>query len=270
MARQGGKTVESSLQKMRAIAASVRATANKVQELGKGSDQIGEIISVIDDIADQTNLLALNAAIEAARAGEQGRGFAVVADEVRKLAERTSKATKEIAQMIQRIQVETRSAVEAMREGTRQVEEGVDSTAEAGKALADIIRTAEQAGQMISQIAGAAAEQSTATDEASANIEKIAQVTRETATGTRQSVHACRELTTLALELQHLAGQFKLRANPACATQAGDNGRGNGAELSVAFPPRRLSGAAPAPKGNKGKRSHQVSEWAEVSQRLSR
>src|SRR5437764_9882646 len=121
VARTGGETVEGTLTKMRAIATSVSGTARKVEELGRSSEQIGRIVSVIDDIADQTNLLALNAAIEAARAGEQGRGFAVVADEVRKLAERTTHATKEISEMIKKIQSETAGAVGAMEEGTREV-----------------------------------------------------------------------------------------------------------------------------------------------------
>ena len=124
-AREGGAIVEESLAKMRAIAESVSATAQKVEDLGKSSDHIGRIIGVIDDIADQTNLLALNAAIEAARAGEQGRGFAVVADEVRKLAERTTSATKEVANMVQSIQGETKNAVAAMHDGTHQVQEGL-------------------------------------------------------------------------------------------------------------------------------------------------
>ena len=126
-AREGGSIVEETLTKMRVIADSVGGTAKKMEELGRSSDQIGRIAGVIDDIADQTNLLALNAAIEAARAGEQGRGFAVVADEVRKLAERTTTATKEIAQMIKNIQDETKTAVTAMEEGTKQVEDGVQS-----------------------------------------------------------------------------------------------------------------------------------------------
>ena len=124
-AEAGGKVVEETVAGMKEIADVVKKSAGTVQELGKSSDQIGEIIGVIDDIADQTNLLALNAAIEAARAGEQGRGFAVVADEVRKLAERTTKATKEIAGMIKKIQVDTRGAVESMDEGTKKVDEGI-------------------------------------------------------------------------------------------------------------------------------------------------
>ena len=122
-ARAGGGIVEETLAKMRTIAGSVEGVGQKMENLGKSSDQIGQIAGVIDDIADQTNLLALNAAIEAARAGTQGRGFAVVADEVRKLAERTTTATEEIAQMIESIQSETKSALAAMEQGTRQVEE---------------------------------------------------------------------------------------------------------------------------------------------------
>ena len=124
-AEQGGKVVTETVDGMKRIAGVVHKSAETVRELGRSSDQIGEIISVIDDIADQTNLLALNAAIEAARAGDQGRGFAVVADEVRKLAERTTKATKEIAGMIKKIQSDTNDAVRSMEEGTNEVERGI-------------------------------------------------------------------------------------------------------------------------------------------------
>jgi len=212
-ARQGGKIVEDTLGKMRGIARSVEETAKKVHGLGTRSDQIGQIIGVIDDIADQTNLLALNAAIEAARAGEQGRGFAVVADEVRKLAERTSKATKEIATMIQSIQGETKSAVEAMEAGTKHVEAGVATTQEAGNSLGAIIESAEQVGEMVTHIATAATEQSAATGEVNANLEQIAKITAETAEGAQQSAKACHDLSSLALDLQNLVGQFKLSSN---------------------------------------------------------
>ena len=209
-ARQGGAIVDDTLVKMRAIADSVGQTARKVQELGKSSDQIGQIIGVIDDIADQTNLLALNAAIEAARAGEQGRGFAVVADEVRKLAERTSKATKEITQMIQSIQTETKSAVEAMQAGTKQVEQGVESTTLAGSSLHDIIQMSVNVGDMVMQIATAATEQASATEEINSNIEQIAKITQETAVGANQSAKAVHELSSLATELQSLVSHFNV------------------------------------------------------------
>ena len=131
-AEAGGKVVDDTVHGMKRIAGVVNKSAETVKELGKSSDQIGEIIGVIDDIADQTNLLALNAAIEAARAGEQGRGFAVVADEVRKLAERTTKATKEIAGMIKKIQADTTGAVQSMEEGTQEVERGIELADKAG------------------------------------------------------------------------------------------------------------------------------------------
>ena len=209
-ARHGGAIVKETLTKMRVIAESVGATAKKMEELGKSSDQIGRIIGVIDDIADQTNLLALNAAIEAARAGEQGRGFAVVADEVRKLAERTTTATKEIAQMIKNIQDETRLAVTAMEAGNKQVEEGVKSTAQAGDSLKEIIQMSEQVGEMITHIATAATEQSSASEEVNKNMEEIAKLVKESAVGAQQSAKACQDLSGLALDLQKMVGNFKL------------------------------------------------------------
>jgi methyl-accepting chemotaxis protein len=221
-ARHGGSIVEDALAKMRAIADSVGQTAKRVQELGKSSNQIGEIIGVIDDIADQTNLLALNAAIEAARAGEQGRGFAVVADEVRKLAERTSKATKEITAMIQNIQAETLSAVEAMQTGTQQVELGVESTTRAGTSLHEIIQSSEQVGEMILLIATAATEQSSATEEINSSIEQIAKITEQSAAGTRESAKAVRDLSDLASNLHALVSKFTVKAAEADHAPTGD------------------------------------------------
>ncbi len=209
-AREGGEIVEETLGKMRIIADSVGGTARKMEELGKSSDQIGRIAGVIDDIADQTNLLALNAAIEAARAGEQGRGFAVVADEVRKLAERTTTATKEIAVMIKNIQDETKTAVTAMEAGTRQVEEGVASTSRAGDSLKQIIHMSEEVGEMITHIATAATEQSSASEEVNSNMEVIAKLVKESADGAQQSAKACQDLSSLALDLQNMVGKFNL------------------------------------------------------------
>jgi len=209
-ARHGGSIVDETLSKMQVIAESVRSTAGRVEELGKSSDQIGRIIGVINDIADQTNLLALNAAIEAARAGEQGRGFAVVADEVRKLAERTTTATKEIAQMIQNVQQETKFAVGAMEEGTRQVEEGVATTSKAGEALREIIQMSEQVGDMIMHIATAATEQSSATGEINQSMEQISNLVKESAAGAQQSAQACQDLSSMAFELQKIVSNFNL------------------------------------------------------------
>jgi methyl-accepting chemotaxis protein len=213
-AKNGGQVVEASLTSMRSIADSVSDTAAKITDLGKRSNQIGKIVNVIDDIADQTNLLALNAAIEAARAGEQGRGFAVVADEVRKLAERTTKATKEIAEMITAMQEETKRAIDTMQTGTAQVEHGVEQTSQAGVSLQEIIGAAEKVGDMIAQIATAATEQAATAQEVSSNVEQIANITNESSSGAQQSARACQELSGLALELQKLVGQFRLSEQP--------------------------------------------------------
>ena len=210
IAKSGGKIVSQTVEVIQGLADATRDTATKIQELGKSSDQIGQIIGVIDDIADQTNLLALNAAIEAARAGEQGRGFAVVADEVRKLAERTTQATKEIAKMIKTIQEETQRAVEAMESGTKNVEDGVTSATKAGEALQGIIHASEQVGEMIVHIATAATEQSSATEQVNSNMEQIAKLVQESAIGAQQSAKACADLSNLALDMQALVGRFKL------------------------------------------------------------
>jgi methyl-accepting chemotaxis protein len=209
-AREGGQVVEETLSKMRAIATSVGETGKKVQELGKRSDEIGRISGVIEDIADQTNLLALNAAIEAARAGEQGRGFAVVADEVRKLAERTGNATKEIAEMIRSVQAETRTAVAAMEAGSREVESGVESTRRAGDSLQGIIEMSEQVGDMVTQIATAATQQPATTEPINSNIEQIARIASSTEAGVQQTAGAIQDLSALALNLRQVLGQFRL------------------------------------------------------------
>jgi methyl-accepting chemotaxis protein len=213
LARQGGGIVEQALASMRSLAESITAMTGKLDELGKSSDRIGNVVKLIDDIADQTNLLALNAAIEAARAGEQGRGFAVVADEVRKLAERTTKATKEIAGMIGEVQVETKTAVEGMQAGTQQIQTGLDITAQAGSSLSEIITAAQQAGDMVTQIATAITEQSSASEEIRSSVELIARITRESTAGAEQSAKASQDLSGLALELQRLVSRFKLDQN---------------------------------------------------------
>lgn len=210
VAEEGGNVVMETINGMNRIASSFQESAKTVETLGKNSDEIGEIVSVIDDIADQTNLLALNAAIEAARAGEQGRGFAVVADEVRKLAERTTKATKEIALMIKAIQSDTSGAVESITAGTEEVQRGVEYANEAGNALSQIAEVIYSVNGMIQQIATAAEEQSSATEEISLNVETVATISKKTASGARESSEATSSLSELALGLQDSVSKFKI------------------------------------------------------------
>lgn len=212
-ARQGGIVADQALSTMRSIAGSTECAASRIAELGKNSEHIGRIIAVIDDIADQTNLLALNAAIEAARAGAQGRGFAVVADEVRKLAERTTAATKEIAGMVRTIQTETKSAVEAMRAGSHDVEVGVGKTTESGVALNQIIEVAEEVGSLIACIATAASQQASATEDATRNITQISSLAQESADAAEQAATSCVDLSTLTHDLRNTVSQFKLVAS---------------------------------------------------------
>ena len=209
-AKDGGSVVSDTISGMQQLSDAVSSSATIISELGKSSDQIGEIVRVIEDIADQTNLLALNAAIEAARAGEQGRGFAVVADEVRKLAERTTKATKEIGDMIRQIQQDTRGAVESMQQGTVKVTSGVDLVNKTGEALARIVEMVSESADMIRQIAVASEEQSVATQQIANDIENVAKVTKESASGANESAKASHDLSQLATELQGIVGSFKL------------------------------------------------------------
>ena len=209
-ASDGGRVVEMTVTMMRSVSDSVDQAAKQIAGVGERSNQIGQIIGVIDEIAGRTNLLALNAAIEAARAGEQGRGFAVVAGEVRNLAERTTGATKEIAQMIDSLQQETSAAVLAMGEGTAQVRQVVSAAADAGLKLRLIIESSEEAAGMVNQIAAAATKQSSATDEVNANVSEIAKISLETSSGAKHSAKACLALSDLALDLNQLISKFKV------------------------------------------------------------
>lgn len=210
-AAEGGKVVDETIKGMVRIADVVNRSAQTVETLGSSSNQIGEIIQVIEDIADQTNLLALNAAIEAARAGEQGRGFAVVADEVRKLAERTTKATKEIAAMIKQIQKDTSEAVGSMKLGKTEVEKGKTLAEKAGVSLSEIIEGADKVLDIITQVAAASEEQTSAAEEISKSIDGINSVTREAAVGIHEIAKATEDLSRLTIRLQDLTNKFKLR-----------------------------------------------------------
>ena len=209
-ANAGATVVEKTVAVMNQIAVKVQESARTVESLGNRSDQIGAIIGTIEDIADQTNLLALNAAIEAARAGEQGRGFAVVADEVRALAERTTKATREIGEMIKAIQTETKGAVAVMEEGVHQVESGTSEAAKSGAALQEILDQVNSVSMQVNQIATAAEQQTATSSEISGNIQQITEVIQHTARGAEESASAASQLARTAEELQRLVGQFKL------------------------------------------------------------
>ena len=209
-AKSGQEVMTQTVDGMQKISGAVVEAANIITTLGRSSDQIGQIVRVIEDIADQTNLLALNAAIEAARAGEQGRGFAVVADEVRKLAERTTKATKEIGDMIRQIQQDTKSAVASMDQGTNQVGQGVELANKTGEALSTIHSMINSTAEMIQHIANAAEEQSNATRQIAGDLDAMTQMTRQTTSGIAESAKACHDLSVLTGDLQKTLETFKL------------------------------------------------------------
>ncbi len=210
---KGKQKVEHTKESMKQIVHSSEKVASTIESLTKKSEQIGEITRVIDDIADQTNLLALNAAIEAARAGEQGRGFAVVADEVRKLAERTTKATKEIDETIKSVQKETYNADETMNETKNLVAKGMQNTMEIGELLFEINEAAGKVADLISQIAAASEEQSKTANEISRNVESISIVISESAQSTQQVAGVTENLNGLTTNLQKLIDNFIIDGN---------------------------------------------------------
>ncbi len=209
IAEEGGKVFKELEKGMDNLAGIVIHATEIVDELGKSSEKIGEIIHVINEIADQTNLLALNAAIEAARAGEQGRGFAVVADEVRKLAERTQNATKEIEEMIKSIQSETIKAVDSMHAGTDQVKIGKEKVTEAGQSLKEIIESSNHVMEIIRETAAASEEQTIVAEEINRNVAGINTVAQETAMGVEQIATASEDLSRLTHSLQQMVNSFK-------------------------------------------------------------
>ncbi|MCX6833826.1 MAG: methyl-accepting chemotaxis protein, partial [candidate division Zixibacteria bacterium] len=197
-ATSGGEIVGKTISGMGEIADLVRESSESIGRLAESAERIDQIVNVIEDIADQTNLLALNAAIEAARAGEQGRGFAVVADEVRKLAERTARATGEIKQVINDVQHKTSDAVGAMETGIRSVDKGRELADKAGNSLQGILFTSQKVMNMIEQIATGAQQQSAAAEEISHSVEDISVVTSETAKGADEMARAADDLNRQA------------------------------------------------------------------------
>ncbi len=212
-AKEGGEIVSQTITGMNKIAKVVLDSSQVVEELGVSSSKIGDIVQVINDIADQTNLLALNAAIEAARAGEQGRGFAVVADEVRKLAERTTKATKEISMMIKEIQTNTERAVDSINSGTTEVEMGKELANKANDALKKIIENSHNISDIIDQVAAASEQQSQTGDEISRNIENISNVSRESTSAIHGILESVSHHSESTINLSKLVNHFKVKDN---------------------------------------------------------
>ncbi|BCB26228.1 hypothetical protein SKTS_11140 [Sulfurimicrobium lacus] len=210
LSAKGGEIVQDAATEMTKIAVSVQHSTQMIQTLGEHSNQISAIVNVIKEIADQTNLLALNAAIEAARAGEQGRGFAVVADEVRKLAERTSKSTEEISTMIGSIQSGTAGAVSSMEEGTARVKEGVDKARQAGESMQKIRSGADQVIASVSEIMEALREQSTASGQVAGSVEQIARMTEQNSAEVQEIARTAEHLEQLAASLQSSVSQFRI------------------------------------------------------------
>ena len=193
-ARSGGEAVSRTIQGMKTISENMENTARVITGLGKRSQEIGKILEVIEEIADQTNLLALNAAIEAARAGEAGRGFAVVADEVRKLAERSVEATKEIGEVIRLVQEDTGAAVEAAKAGAAETKEGITLADKAGAALRNIIESVSRSSQLMAQIAQATAKQTTASAEVLQTVSNMNSATNQVTTAVREQAEGSKQI----------------------------------------------------------------------------
>lgn len=209
-AEEGVKKIGITKTGMKNIVESSEKTSGIIKNLTGKAEQIGAIAQVIDDIADQTNLLALNAAIEAARAGEQGRGFAVVADEVRKLAERTTKATSEIAETIRAIQVDVKEADTAMSESEQVIKKGMTLTEEVEVVFNEILKNTENVASEINQVASISEAQSSTAEQISTNIESINNVANESADGIQQIATTAEDLNKLTFNLTELVEQFKL------------------------------------------------------------
>ncbi|GLI54483.1 methyl-accepting chemotaxis protein [Thermodesulfovibrio yellowstonii] len=210
VAKEGKDMTMNTAQEIKVIEGAIGKLSEVINVLGDRSRQIGEIVTVIKDIADQTNLLALNAAIEAARAGEQGRGFAVVADEVRKLAERTTKATDEIAEMIRGIQTEVDVAEGSMEDATKKVASGVELSNKSAEILGQILSKAQELQSMIQQIASATEEMSSVTDHITQDIGSIAEGSKEISLAVDQSAQTASDIARLGGELQTAIGRFRV------------------------------------------------------------
>ena len=210
LAKENGRVIEDMVNEMNRIATSVNASETSITELSLQSEQISGVVKVIKEVAEQTNLLALNAAIEAARAGEQGRGFAVVADEVRKLAERTSQSTIEISAIIEKIRSGVQAATHSMHEGAGIVKTGVEKAKQAGSAITQIITGSHKVLDSIKDISAAMQEQSSASTEIARNVEHIAQMADENNAAIEETSRTANHLASLASDLKSAMGRFRV------------------------------------------------------------
>jgi twitching motility protein PilJ len=209
-AEQGLQAVQDAIGGMNAIRDQIQETSKRIKRLGESSQEIGEITELISDITEQTNVLALNAAIQAASAGEAGRGFSVVAEEVQRLAERSADATRQIAALVKAIQTDTQDAVAAMERSTQGVVEGAKLSDNAGTALSEIDRVSRRLAELIEQISDAASREAESANEVAGNIQHIFAVTEQTGEGTRSTAQQVRELSAMAEELRQSVSRFKI------------------------------------------------------------
>jgi twitching motility protein PilJ len=209
-ATQGSQAVQNTIAGMNGIREQIQETSKRIKRLGESSQEIGEIVELISDITEQTNILALNAAIQAASAGEAGRGFTVVAEEVQRLAERSSEATKQIGAIVKTIQTDTNSAVAAMEKSTEGVVEGARLSDAAGKALTEIETVSNSLARLIQSISSATEAQTEVASTVTKNMQQIQEITSQTTEGTKLTAESVGQLTKLAEELRDSVAGFKL------------------------------------------------------------
>ena len=206
MANSGSNAVDNVVGGAEKIRQSVSDTARRIEGLGERSQAVTEIVTLIEDIAAQTNILSLNAAIEAARAGEAGNGFSVVADSIGKLADRTTKSTRNISDLIKGIQQDTAFCVASMEESTRETEQGASSAQEAGNRLKEIVSAFEHVAQLAKEIASASQQQTSRNEEIARALTVIDEVMKRSANGAKQSTESARSLVTVADSFTRLVG----------------------------------------------------------------